>query len=106
MLPLLEAEARERMSEGGRAKGTQKIADLGESRELAATITGTNRQYVSDAKKLSQESPQLFRAVKAGEKTALPTTRFACYVFGSRLAPAGRTRITLMRWRLIPSGHR
>ncbi len=67
ILPLLEAEARERMSEGG--KGTQEIADLGESREKAATLVGSNRQYVSEAKKLQREAPDLLEKVRSGDAT-------------------------------------
>ena len=72
ILPALEAEARERMSAGG--KGTQRIADPCEAREQAARICSTNRQYVSDAKKLKAESPEVYEAVRRGEKT-IPQAR-------------------------------
>jgi hypothetical protein len=54
------------MSAGG--KGVQKIAPLetGKSRDQAAAIVGVNRQYVSDAKKLKEEAPEVFEQVKAG----------------------------------------
>ena len=65
MLPFFEEEAKIRMSLGG--QGTQKIADLGEARQQVADAFGTNRQYVSDAKKLKEENPEAFDAVKRGE---------------------------------------
>jgi len=40
---MLKAEAKARMAEGGRTKGTEKIPDLGESRDKAAVITGALR---------------------------------------------------------------
>ena len=55
LLPMLEKEAAQR--KGGRPSKTRKhpqiIAEVsGEAREQAARIAGTNRQYVSDAKKI------------------------------------------------------
>lgn len=68
VLKELEGEAKERMSEGG--KGTEKIPDLGESREKAAKLTNTNSRYVSDAKKLQDERPDLaFDDKKSGTAT-------------------------------------
>lgn len=73
LLPHLESEAKERMSAGGGDKksGTQRIADpivgAGEAREQAAKATGTNRQYVSDAKKLAATRPDLIEKVRKGE---------------------------------------
>ena len=73
ILPWLEKEAkgRQRFSRGRGKKGTQRIAGVskGEAREQAAKIFGTNRQYVQDAKKLHQENPELFQAVKVGKVT-------------------------------------
>lgn len=37
--------------------------------EQAAQLTGTNRQYVSDAKRIAQEAPELIEQVRAGEMT-------------------------------------
>src|SRR5690606_1433486 len=52
MLPMLEAEAAERMK-AGKADPTQKIGEGrkhdGEAVTQAAKLTGTNRQYVADA---------------------------------------------------------
>lgn len=80
-LPLLEAEAKERMAAGGESagrgrpkQGTEKIpypnADhSGEAREHAAQIFGTNPRYVSDAKSLKESSPDLFAKVLTGDLT-------------------------------------
>jgi hypothetical protein len=78
LLPLLETEAKERQrvaggdrqSARGKARGSvpQKVAGaVGESRELAAKIAGTNKQYVSAAKRLKEGAPDLFEQVKRGE---------------------------------------
>jgi N6-adenosine-specific RNA methylase IME4 len=69
VLPLLEQEAKER--QGTRTDLVQIFApsDGGKSRDKAAILAGTNRQYVSDAKKIQQESPQLLDKVRTGELT-------------------------------------
>lgn len=66
-LPLLEAEAKKR--QGSRNDITQKFAECesGEARDKAAELFDTNRQYVSDAKKIKEEDPALFDKVKSGE---------------------------------------
>ena len=71
VLPLLEEEARKRQAHGQTAPGKtlpQNLAEAsGEAREQAAILLNTNRQYVSDAKKLKQEAPEIFEQVRAGE---------------------------------------
>jgi ParB family chromosome partitioning protein len=72
VLPMLEAEARERMKAGAVATntGSQKIdypdERQGKATEQAATLTGTNRQYVSDAKQIAQRAPDLLDDVRNG----------------------------------------
>lgn len=66
MLPFFEEEARKRMQAGVELDPTQKIAE-GESRQQVADVLGTNRQYVSDAKKLKEENPEIFEDVKTGK---------------------------------------
>lgn len=73
VLPMLEAEARERQIAlaGTRRDLDQKI-DQGrapQATEQAARLLGTNRQYVSDAKKLAVEAPDLLDKVRAGTMT-------------------------------------
>lgn len=77
----MEAEAKERQQDhGGTAPGraatlpqiiggVSEDAHAGEATAGAATLVGTNRQYVSDAKKLHAEAPALFDGVKAGRLT-------------------------------------
>lgn len=73
MLPFAEAEAKERqkMSQGRGAKGTAKLPYLndraGAAREHVAKAMNTSARYVSDAKVLKRESPELFEKVKSGE---------------------------------------
>lgn len=80
MLPLLEAEAKERQKQAGETFGrgkekvTQKIGEAvetpkheGEATNQAAKLMGTNRQYVSDAKHIQQKAPKVFDMMKRGE---------------------------------------
>lgn len=85
VLPMLEAEAEERLVRLGReaalkqhGRVTQLIGEpIDEPRERhaseavqqAAQMVGTNRQYVSDAKRLRDEAPELLERVRSGELT-------------------------------------
>jgi ParB-like chromosome segregation protein Spo0J len=77
LLPMLEAEAKERQKEhGGTAPGRGKTVSpkldevsVGRSDAKAAAILGVSRGYVADAKKLSVEAPHLAAEVRAGTKT-------------------------------------
>jgi site-specific DNA-methyltransferase (adenine-specific) len=82
VLPILEAEAKERQraagEEFGRGKLTQLIEEAideprkkssGEATQQAAQMVGTNRQYVNDAKRLRDEAPELLERVRSGELT-------------------------------------
>lgn len=44
-------------------------SEVGKARDQAAAILGTNSRYVSDAKRLEQQAPDLFEEVKSGNKT-------------------------------------
>jgi hypothetical protein len=65
-LPMLEAEAKERqkLSGGDRKSGKEKIpepiANAGQARDKAAALTNVNPRYVSDAKKIKEEAPEIF----------------------------------------------
>ena len=82
--PMLAAEAKVRQEQhGGTAPGKKhlgkelpKCSDDGKAAEQAAKLTGTNRQYVADAKKLRDEAPEQFALVKAGLAT-IPTAKRA-----------------------------
>lgn len=72
-LPMFEAEAKERLSKAGgdNRAGKEKIPDLekGQARDKAAAAVGVNPRYVSDAKKVKEEAPEIFEQMKRGEKT-------------------------------------
>lgn len=75
MLPMLEAEAKKRQIALAGSRGTAVVDDLsqkidqggGRATEHAATIVGTNRQYVSDFKAIAQKAPDLADRVRNGE---------------------------------------
>lgn len=71
MLPMLEAEAKERMLAGVKVDPTQKVGEGshkdGESAKQAAGIAGTNHQYVSDAKRIANDAPEVFDMMAAGD---------------------------------------
>jgi hypothetical protein len=48
------------------ATNEHKDAEATRSRQQAATIAGTNRQYVSDAKRIQRDAPELLERVKDG----------------------------------------
>jgi hypothetical protein len=70
-LPMLEAEAKERMLKGKKSDPTAKMPEgaKGESREKAAAVANVSPRYVSDAKKIKEQSPEVFAQVESGEKT-------------------------------------
>lgn len=72
VLPMLEKEARDRQR-GGQAGIllSQKVdqANDGRAAQQAAEMFQTNRQYISDAKALQNEAPDLLEQVRSGEKT-------------------------------------
>lgn len=80
MLPLIEQEAAKREAKGRPKKGSQKVDYVpdqndGKAAAEAAAITGTNRQYVADAKKTKEEDPDEFERMKAGAVTVTQVKR-------------------------------
>lgn len=74
LLPELEAEAKARQAHGSTAPGktlVEKVpqASEGKARDRAAELVQVNERYVSDAKKVAAESPQLLDQMRAGEIT-------------------------------------
>lgn len=67
-LPLLEAEAKERQL---RKSVQERIPEQtkGQARDRAAALFGVNPRYVSDAKRIEKESPEIFEQVANGSKT-------------------------------------
>jgi N6-adenosine-specific RNA methylase IME4 len=72
-----EAKERQRQSPGrpkkGQEKGTQKVEQVSRSKneslaaDRAAKAAKSNRQYVSDLKKIEKEAPQVYARIEAGE---------------------------------------
>ncbi|HMN10864.1 MAG TPA: ParB/RepB/Spo0J family partition protein [Bellilinea sp.] len=71
VLPELEAKARERMTAGinQHSSPSQPIdrGSKGRATDEAATMLGTNRQHVSDAKKIAEEAPELIKEIRDGK---------------------------------------
>lgn len=71
-LPALEAQARERQGTRTDLAGPEddnireKIPESSRARDRAAALTGTNPRYVSEAKRLAQDAPDVFEAMKSG----------------------------------------
>lgn len=63
----LSTDVPQMIAESGAEPALDRERYRRESREQAAKLLGTNRQYVSDAKKLSAERPDLAEKVKSGE---------------------------------------
>lgn len=82
VLPWLEEEAKERQGARNDLHPTsvKKLTDVshdndGRAAAQAAELLGTNRQYVSDMKKLNAEAPALFAAVRDGQMTVTQAKR-------------------------------
>lgn len=79
-LPMLEEEAKRRIvgvQKQRHGVTTEQVPELdkGEARQKAAEIAGVNPHYVSDAKKLKAEAPELHAAVASGEKSMKSATK-------------------------------
>jgi len=76
---MLEAEARERMAQGGRGgsgaeEGREIIPYLGKASEQVAELVGVNPRYISDAKRIKEDAPDVFHEMQAGALT-MPLAR-------------------------------
>lgn len=69
MLPLLEAEAKERERQGGKLKGRAKFTYVGKATEQAGALIGVAPRYVSEIKRIYQESPKDFDSIFSGKRT-------------------------------------
>jgi hypothetical protein len=91
LLPLLEAEAKERQrgSMGRGKKVAQEFATFsnGKASEVAARIARSNPRYVETIKRLAQQAPELVPKIRTGELSVPIATRL------SRLKPPERTKI-------------
>jgi hypothetical protein len=87
LLPMLEAEAKERQLSTLRQNqdtDSQSFDTRGRAAQQAANLTDTNRQYVSDAKKLADEAPDLFEAVKSGAVSLPEAKRQHLHILSSQ----------------------
>jgi hypothetical protein len=57
--------------------GKQKDADATRSRQQAAVIVGTNAHYVSDAKRIQRDAPELVERVKDGSMPLYEATQLS-----------------------------
>jgi site-specific DNA-methyltransferase (adenine-specific) len=71
VLPMLEEEARARQGQRTDLTYVNSLTDVKSQRatDQAASIVGTNRQYVSDAKRIAQTAPDLIDKVRSGKAT-------------------------------------
>lgn len=70
LLPMLEADARERQRGGQGGVLLREIipqANGGKATDQAGTIVGVSGRYVSDAKAIKDEDPELFEQIRAGD---------------------------------------
>lgn len=81
VLPMLEEEARERklatLKQGDAAPVPAQMPEResGESREKAAELVGVSPRYVSEAKRIEKEAPELLDAIRSGSKTITQARR-------------------------------
>ncbi len=82
ILPMLETEAHERyLQTVGRPEKSSQFVDSipngnnGKAAEQAATIVGTNRQYVADVKRMAAEAPEWVEKIRAGDATITEAKR-------------------------------
>jgi len=70
----LAKDAEKRMLSGKALDPVEKIQQ-GRSADRAATIVGSNQHYVSDAKKIAKEAPDLLEGVRSGDLTITDAKR-------------------------------
>lgn len=74
MLPMLEAEAKERQGTRTDLTSGNFFTDVGKASDVAAVATGTNSHYVSDAKRISETAPEVFDMMSDG-KVNMPAAK-------------------------------
>lgn len=80
LLPVLEAKAKERLKtneNGSRGLPKAKMPEAGQARDEAAKQVGVAARYVSDAKRIKEEAPEVFEQLKSGELTMPKAKRMA-----------------------------
>ena len=83
-----EAKKRQRLSNASK----QKIAysDKGQARDQAAEMLGVNRQYVSDAKQIAKDAPEILEHVKHGTLNIPQAQHVAADLIGEAVSPHGK----------------
>lgn len=70
MLPLLEAQAKERQARRSTDAAPEILPEQkADSRDLAAAMVGVSGRYVSDVKRIANEAPETLKALEAGQLT-------------------------------------
>jgi len=73
VLPMLESKARERQGERNDLTLLNSLSNVDRNDNMstaqAATMTGTNRQYVNDAARIAERAPELLDDIRNGEMT-------------------------------------
>lgn len=90
-LPMLEQEAKERQKLSNENREKIPYSEKGKASEKAAEIADVNPRYVSDAKRLKTEKPEVFEEVARGEKTIPQAVREVWGPGGAPIKPADHT---------------
>jgi site-specific DNA-methyltransferase (adenine-specific) len=80
LLPMLEAEAKERQrqSPGRGKKGAKKLAtSSGKASQIAARITKANSAYVEKVKAINRKAPEILGEIKSGRMSVNEAVRLA-----------------------------
>jgi len=75
MMPMYEAEAKERQGSREDIVAIMPPSDKGKARDKAAADFKTSPRYVQDAKKIKEDAPELFDEIKSGGKTVTQAKR-------------------------------
>lgn len=69
ILPLLEKEAKDRQGTRTDLVGKIPQGDEGKSRDKASEVFNVDASYISAAKKIKEETPEDYKAIRTGDKT-------------------------------------
>jgi hypothetical protein len=87
----LAAEAKKRIRLSNASKEKIADSDKGQARDKAAAMVGANPHYVSDAKKIEQDAPEILEQVKQGTLSIPQAKKVAALLAENR--PAAIERI-------------
>lgn len=105
LVPLFEAEAKERQRQGGREKVPARLPEAGEAREHAAAVVQVSPRSIQDGLTVRREgTPELVKAVTSGEvkvSAAAKAIRAARLSRAASASTPSRSRTgTKTRWSL------